>query len=374
MRNTRIIAATLILAAGLATGTEARTLSEGAVPAELPPASYTGKSYVDSKGCLYVRAGINGILRWVPRVDRQRNLLCGYKPTLSPSEIARAQAAPRSAEANGPEILTLDGPAPAAPSARTPRAAPAATTQPARKPSPSPAPTVYTSGGTPAPATVQRKPSAGPAPTVFTSGEGQIAPVRVEIPPKVAQSLPNVTVPKGYRLVWTDGRAATVRPTGDGAVMVTDITRAPKVPPGYRPAWNDGRLNPLRGLGTPEGEAQTDQVWTRTVPRQLKQPTGRGGVIVGQAQPVTHVSTRSQVATGAPSYVRVGAYTLQADAQKVAQGLSRKTGLPARIGTLRRNGEALPMVLMGPFASAEQAQAALVKVQGAGFGGATVLR
>lgn len=43
----------------------------------------------------------------------------------------------------------------------------------------------------------------------------------------------------------------------------------PLIPKGYRLAWTDGRLNPLRGVGTPAGDAAMRLIWTDDVPARL---------------------------------------------------------------------------------------------------------
>lgn len=50
-------------------------------PAELPPAEYAGLQYVDSKGCMFARAGAGTQVVWVPRVSRQGVPVCGNPPS-----------------------------------------------------------------------------------------------------------------------------------------------------------------------------------------------------------------------------------------------------------------------------------------------------
>lgn len=58
-------------------------VAQGAGPAEAPPSGFTGTQYVDSRGCVFSRASLNGQQVWVPRVTSQRKPVCGYQPSFA---------------------------------------------------------------------------------------------------------------------------------------------------------------------------------------------------------------------------------------------------------------------------------------------------
>jgi hypothetical protein len=74
-------------------------------PAELPPAGYAGLQYVDSKGCMFARAGNGTEVLWIPRVSRKGVPVCGNPPSgqrVPVVEEVGIQPIPgASAEANG---------------------------------------------------------------------------------------------------------------------------------------------------------------------------------------------------------------------------------------------------------------------------------
>lgn len=318
------------LLCGAATGVSAQ--GTGGVPANIPPESFTGRQYVDNKGCVFVRAGFDGAVTWVPRVNRQRQQICGQTPTFGGTTAAAAPApAPAPAPAaTAPVVITNTAPVePAAPQ-RTRVALPAATEQTgtlrpatdtgvtiARQPTQTtvvrPRPTAQ-----PQPVQVKRapasKPVTAPPPRLVRKVPAQPAPAPASKPLKVVpdaaaasgcgatavsrqymgrngaavrcgpQKTPHVTVIRRgeapgpgknvyyNKKAWEDQSSLSL--PGNTRIVPRHVYEAqdpakPVVPAGYRPAWQDDRLNPYRAWQTVDGYRATQTVWTNTVPRSL---------------------------------------------------------------------------------------------------------
>ncbi|MCB1364621.1 MAG: SPOR domain-containing protein [Rhodobacteraceae bacterium] len=355
---------------------DAQTLRNAQPPAEFPPASYTGKQYIDSRGCIYIRAGIDGNVTWVPRVSRARKQVCGYKPTAvagaSPAKpvqkvtvisnpqpaaakpaVAAKPAPPRPSPAPAPTRVATPRtvPAPAAPRATAPAttrvttARPPATTRtttarpPAAsvyRPSPGPAPTVVSPQAKPSAPPIQPRRAKAPAasggcpnasafsqqfinktgvrcgpqteaPITYGKGWDRSSSLTLPSDTRVVprhvhdkrQNTTNVSVPAGYRTVWKDGRLNPHRAERSLAPSVIQA-RLP-VPAGYkRVERGDDRLNIHRGVKTAGGDAATDLIWTRTVPRTLA-PVETHPRVVRLSGP----AARSLAEARAPATIRV---------------------------------------------------------------------
>ncbi|MGR3759787.1 SPOR domain-containing protein [Roseobacteraceae bacterium NS-SX3] len=423
MKITRIIALAIIAGSAGAVPLAAQTLRTSGPPAEYPPASYQGRQYVDSRGCVYIRAGIDGNVTWVPRVTRTRKQLCGYKPT----EVAGTTQRPQQT-GPAPELITLEPSqqpqtAAAAPAPAKPKPVPPRVQAAAPKPAPAPVkPRRTAAPAAPAPVRVTAAPAPRAAPAAqqpaaengcagiseisqrYTNSSGvrcgpQAAPPVTYGPQSSLQLTPNTRVlqahiyqdrrlsnsfdvPKGYRPVWTDGRLNPHR--AERTMRPAVISGRAVVPPGYLQAGRgDGRLNPMRGVRTAEGDAQMARIWTNDVPRKLVElPLDRPIVRLSdraarspaeaKAPMVLRLSTRSAPGAAAPKprrYVRAATFKDTAKARAAARKLQAR-GLPVRLGTLTRGGQAYQVVLAGPFTAAGPAEAALASVKSAGFAGA----
>ena len=99
-------AATFTLLAGLcASGVAgAQGLPDVDGPREPPPADFAETQYVDSQGCVFMRAGIGGETVWVARLTPERAMLCGYPPSIA---VADPQP-PAEAIASGTALVVSE--------------------------------------------------------------------------------------------------------------------------------------------------------------------------------------------------------------------------------------------------------------------------
>lgn len=285
MKITRIVALAIITATlGLTTdqsGLQAQTLRSAGPPAEFPPASYQAKQYVDSRGCIYIRAGIDGNVNWVPRVTRSRKQICGYKPTVV------AGSTTRPVGDRVPEQITLsqDQTSPVADVIKpvptpTTRVSPATTTGAATAPTivttakPRRTPQVTTARVRPTPpthkvaaVTIPAAPRVVPSPqallgsyTLVSANTAQSGcPGLSEISQRYsnqngARCGAQTEAPAGYRsgLRASRGAGGSQVLTPNSRVVPAHVYQQRRLsqgltpPPGYRVAWDDDRLNMRR--------------------------------------------------------------------------------------------------------------------------------
>ncbi|WP_456390976.1 hypothetical protein [Profundibacter sp.] len=286
----------------------AKSLRNAGVPAEFPPSSFKGKQYVDSKGCVFIRAGISGNVTWVPRVSRSRQQICRQKPTFAtapkPDVPFVADATPPAAKpAPKPARVRVVAPKPA------PKPAPKRVVRtPVAKPVPAAKPVVRTRVVKPAPKRVVRasvaKPTPQPKRVVRRAVVATPKPAQRRVVQRPTRRLaaPKPTQAAAIAVVATEQR----KTRSNQQIIRTERSTNP--PEGYAKVWTDGRDNPNRARGTAAGKAQMEMVWTNTVPRRLieistSQDTRRRVVVRvpgGQVRNVIVVSTKT-----APSKRRV---------------------------------------------------------------------
>lgn len=425
----RILSVAVLAAAFGAASVQAQSVRQVGGPANLPPAGFQGQQWVDSRGCVFLKAGYGGQTTWVPRVGRDRKAMCGYPP----SGAARAAIEVATAEEMAKPAAPVVEAAPVKPAKPAPTqlaaVQPVIPVAPMMKPSAAlpvqmvqtpiyakPAPVVVAAPRQPAPY-VEKAPRGGYE-TVASAGpsQGQIgcytsAPVAERVKTRNGGTAVVCTRGDGTMTGWRPPiypRSAGVGAAlsdpvvaSQGAVRQGGVSydiggeayaRAPQTdaiptpPKGYVMAWDDDRLNPNRGKGTASGWAQQDQVWTRKVPSKLvaDEPAVKRKKKIVYVQSGTQVttSTKGQPAT-APvqkkaakaakggAYIQIGTFGQKSNADGASARL-KGMGLPVARAKITSGGKPMQIVMAGPFGSAADAQAALAMARQAGFGDAFI--
>ncbi|QUJ75477.1 SPOR domain-containing protein [Sulfitobacter albidus] len=358
MKFTRLVSVALFLASVSAGALSAQT-RPGSEPAEFPPASFKGKQYVDSKGCVFIRAGIDGNVSWVPRVTRTRNGVCGFKPTFA----GQVTEAPAPADTQTAEVITITNPAPAAAApapapvvrrAPAPRPAPKVVRQVAKRPAPivevAPAPVAA-----PAPAPVVRTaagpgtacPDASPLSQRYLQRGSydvrcgpQAQPIVAARRAAPAAAASAAAAPVAVAQARTGGpirvdqnRRIVPRHVAVNRVNTTNV----KVPHGYRRVWEDGRLNPRRAEQSLAGHRAMSLIWTSTVPRRLiNQADGRD---VTASIPLVYPYVdyaRQSAELGQVSIVQRNGQTLKRILRNTTAALTPNANRQARVTTVNR--------------------------------------
>jgi len=320
-------------------------------PAEMPPESFAGAQYVDSNGCVFVRAGFNGRVNWVPRLGNDRRPMCGMQPSLASAPAPRVVAPAAPVVASAPRVIA---PAPVAAAPVAPRVQPRSAPQPVMVggvPYSVP-PEVIRPRGTATAQLVQVQgldtrwsfyDRTGPSPCTNLSAHSQLymvpSPARPDLPlrcgPQAQHPADAVRelAPRGNRWEPWDG----VNP----APMAPNVYQLPAP---YAPRWPDAHMQ---------------------APAQIR----AAAPVQMASAPRAHLSTMGtapEPVRASGRFVQVGTFGVEANSRGAVARL-QSAGLPVAIGRTERGGRALQIVMAGPFASEADLRAALGAARAMGF-------
>jgi hypothetical protein len=407
MKLTKLVAIAFILGSVSAGALSAQN-ALGSTPSEFPPSSYLGKQYVDSAGCVFIRAGIDGNVSWVPRVTRKRSGVCGFKPTFA-GQVSPAPEPVRTAQVTqitNPAPVAVPKPRRVAAAAPAPKPKPRVVRQVAQRPAPIVEKTVQY-----APSVVQNvqrsyaQPSSGGTACPGASAIAQHYLPRgdfaVRCGPQggsiVGARISGDAMPRTVTSYGQQRRVATAAPTinvsPDRRIVPQHVavnrvnTNNVTVPRGYKKVWDDDRLNPHRAEQSLAGHNAMMMIWTSTVPRRLINQSN--GADVTASVPLVYPYTdyaAQQRDLGQVTIVQRNGQTLKRIVRNVT-GLIAPEPRQARVATLQRtptySSRSAPLttspkpaaaavagngyVQVGRFSSADAAQNLAQKVQRMGL-------
>ncbi|MEZ5751429.1 MAG: SPOR domain-containing protein [Paracoccaceae bacterium] len=344
----------------------------GRVPAEVPPATYTETQYVDSNGCVFIRAGFNGNVTWVPRYGDDRQPMCGFSPSLAgapaPAQpmvtaattMAEAPAATTMAPAPEPVTVRAEATTPVRRTTRTASSAGSTRSRgyaPAQMASvPVPREMVYQAQSGPLERRWSFADVTGPSPCTNYSDHSQMylvpSPTMPELPLRCGpQALHPADAlreqsPDGGR--WRPWDGSNPYPAPDNNVHM--------LPGPYAPRWNNGDIRAPRFYDGASYQAPAQQAPRATVSTM---GTTRSADLPRAA------ATGGQMSNG--QYVQIGTYGQRSNAQAAIARLQAR-GMPAAISRGAQN----QIVLAGPFRNASELNAALSTLRSMGYSDAFI--
>lgn len=342
----------------LAVSVAAAQAQAGRTPAEVPPASYSQSQYVDSNGCVFVRAGFNGSTTWVPRYGDDRRPMCGFSPSVQSGAAAVAQAAPAM-----PAPVTVRAPAATSVATAPRRVATPTQTASSRSPYSVPPEASRPTARTQAPARVYQAQSGpldrrwsfadrtGPSPCTNYNAHSQMyavpSPARPDLPvrcgPQAVHPADALREQSPRGGVWEPWNGADPYPAPNNNVYM--------LPPAYAPRWPEPYLNGAshQRPAAPTAPRATVSTMGTTAGVTAHQPTAANGGRMSNGQ-----------------YVQVGTYRERSNV-RTAIGRLQAQGMPVATGSTSNGGRPLQVVLAGPFHSQAELAAALGRARAMGY-------
>lgn len=331
----------------------------GRVPAEMPPASYTATQYVDSAGCVFIRAGFNGATTWVPRYGDDRRPMCGVAGggavqaaapapvTVRPVVVASARPA---APVVSQSVVTVQT------GGRVPYSVAPEITRRTVRTQPAPQAQIYQAQAGTLDTRWSFYDQTGPSPCANYSPHSQMyavpSPAMPELPLRCraqtqhpADALRELS-PRGG--VWEPWNGVSPYPAPNNNVYM--------LPPPFAPRWPQPYL---QGASAPRGQAPAG-----VAPRATVSTMGTVQGVSAAAAPTSGRMSNGQ-------YVQVGTFGVASNAQATVARLQSR-GMPVATSRATAGGQAVQVVLAGPFASQAELASALGAARALGYSDAFV--